>query len=74
MPTITIELTPAQAKALRDRFDKRTTVAAAKAAIDRAAITPAMYKRALRQSMKEDQAGKGKTFDNVKDCMEWLKK
>lgn len=72
MTTITIELTPDQAKSLKARMGKRTVAAAAQAAIEHMAITPVQYERALRQSMKEEREGKTKTFSSAAEMMKWL--
>jgi len=71
---LTVELSPGEIRALKQRTGKRTASAALKAWISRAnpTQTVAALKSALRQSMKEEALGKGRRFKSGRDAVRWL--
>lgn len=74
MTTVTVQLTEQQVKMLKARTGKKTTAAALKAWIARSDPKRSTVKlqEALRQSLKEDAAGKGRSFASGKEAIRWL--
>jgi hypothetical protein len=74
MTSVTIQLTEQEIKALKDRTGKRNAEAALKAWAGRANAerTSASLRAALKESLQEEAAGKGKRFRSGREAIRWL--
>jgi hypothetical protein len=74
MTSVTVQLTEQEIKALKARTGKRNVEAALKAWAARANAegTWADLRAALKKSLKEEGAGKGKRFRSGREAIRWL--
>lgn len=74
MTTVTVQLTDQEIRILKARTGKRTTAAALKAWIARSdpKRSAAKLQKALKQSLKEEAAGKGRGFSSGREAIRWL--
>ena len=74
MTTVTVRLTDREIKMLKARTGKRDASAALKAWVTRAnpERSTAELRAALRESLKEEAAGKGRSFRSGREAMRWL--
>jgi hypothetical protein len=74
MTSVTIQLAEQEIKALKARTGKRNAASALKAWAARAnrEHTMAELRTALKQSLKEEIAGKGKSFHSGREAIRWL--
>ena len=74
MTNVTVELSEREIEALKARTGKRSAAAALKAWAARANAkrSAAELRAALRESMKEEAAGKGSRFDSGREAIRWL--
>jgi hypothetical protein len=74
MTSVTVQLTEQEIKALKARTGKRNVEAALKAWAARANAerTWADLRAALKESLKEESAGKGKRFRSGREAIRWL--
>lgn len=74
MTSITIQLSPEEIRALKERTGKRTAGAALKAWVANAdaQYTVLQLRSALAESAKEEAAGKGRRFKTGREAMRWL--
>jgi hypothetical protein len=74
MTSVTVRLTDREIKLLKARTGERDASAALKAWVSRAnpKRSTAELRTALRESLKEEAAGKGKTFRSGREAMRWL--
>ena len=74
MTNVTGQLSQREIEALKARTGKRSAAAALKAWAARANAkrSAAELRAALKGSLKEDDAGKGRRFDNGRDAIQWL--
>jgi hypothetical protein len=74
MTTVTVRLTVREIRMLKARTGERDASAALKAWVTRAnpKRSTAELRTALRESLKEEAAGKGRTFRSGREAMRWL--
>lgn len=74
MTSVTIRLTDREIKMLKARTGEKDASAALKAWVSRAnpKRSTTELRNALRDSLKEEAAGKGKTFPSGREAMRWL--
>ncbi len=74
MTSVTVRLTDRELKMLKARTGEKDASAAVKAWITRAnpRRSTAQLRAALRQSLKEETAGKGRRFRSGGEVMRWL--
>lgn len=74
MTSVTVQLTEREIKALEARTGKRNAEAALKAWAVRANVecTSAELRAALKESLQEKGAGKGKRFRSGREAIRWL--
>ena len=74
MPRIVVQLSAKEARALKARTGKRTVKAALQEWIERASTerSVAELRAALKESRKEEVAGKGRRFKSGREAMRWL--
>jgi hypothetical protein len=74
MTSVTVQLSEREIEALKARTGKRNAEAAPKAWAARANAerTVAKLRAALRESLQEEAAGKGKCFRNGREAIRWL--
>jgi hypothetical protein len=74
MTSVTVRLTDREIKLLKARTGERDASAALKAWVLRAnpKRSIAELRTALKESLKEEAAGKGKTFRSGREAMRWL--
>ena len=74
MTTVTVRLTDREIKMLKARTGERDASAALKAWVTRAnpKRSAAELRTALKQSLKEEAAGKGRRFTSGREAMRWL--
>jgi hypothetical protein len=74
MTSVTVRLTDRDIKMLKARTGERDVSAAVKAWITRAnpRRSTAQLRAALRESLKEETAGKGRRFRSGREAMRWL--
>ena len=74
MTTITVRLTDREIKMLKARTGERDASAALKAWVTRAnpKRSTAELRAALKESLKEEAAGKGRSFQSGREAMRWL--
>jgi hypothetical protein len=74
MTSVTVRLTDQEIKMLKARTGERDASAALKAWATRAnpKRSTAELRAALKDSLKEEAAGKGKTFRSGREAMRWL--
>ena len=76
MTTVTVRLTDREIKMLKARTGERDASAALKAWVTRAnpKRSTAELRAALKESLKEEAAGKGRSFQSGREAMRWLGK
>jgi hypothetical protein len=74
MTNVTVELSDQEIQSLKARTGKRSAAAALKAWAARANAkrSAAELRAALKKSMKEEAAGKGRRFDSGREALRWL--
>jgi hypothetical protein len=74
MTSVTVQLSEREIEALKARTGKRNAEAALKAWAARANAerTVAKLRAALKESLQEDAAGKGKSFRSGREAIRWL--
>ena len=74
MTSVTIELTEREIKSLKERTGKSEPSAALKAWVTRAnpKRSVAELRAALKESIKEERGGKGRSFRSAREAMRWL--
>ena len=74
MTSVTVRLTDREIKMLKARTGESDASAAVKAWVARAnpKRMAAELRAALRESIKEEAAGKGRTFRSGREAMRWL--
>jgi hypothetical protein len=74
MTNVTVQLSKPEIHALKARTGKRNAAAALKAWAARASAkrSAAELRAALKDSLKEEAAGKGRRFDGGRDAIQWL--
>lgn len=74
MTSITVRLTDREIEMLRARTGERDASAALKAWVTRAnpKRSTAELRAALKESLKEEAAGKGRSFQSGREAMRWL--
>lgn len=74
MTSVTVRLTDREIKMLKARTGERDTSAALKAWVTRAnpKRSTAELRAALKESLKEETAGKGRSFRSGREAMRWL--
>jgi len=74
MTNVTVQLTDREIKMLKARTGERDATAALKAWVTRAnpKRTTAELRAALRESLKEEIAGKGRSFRSGREALHWL--
>lgn len=74
MTTVTVRLTDREIKMLKARTGERDASAALKAWVTRAnpKRSTAELRAALKESLKEEAAGKGRSFQSGRGAMRWL--
>jgi hypothetical protein len=74
MTSVTVRLTDREIKMLKARTGERDASAALKAWVTRAnpKRSTAELRAALRESLKEEAAGKGRTFRSGREALRWL--
>jgi len=74
MTSITVRLTDREIKMLKARTGERDASAALKAWVTRAnpKRSTAELRAALKESLKEEAAGKGRSFQSSREAMRWL--
>ena len=74
MTSVTVQLTEQEIKALKARTGKRNAETALKAWAARANAerTSAELREALRESLQEEAAGKGRRFRSGREAIRWL--
>jgi hypothetical protein len=74
MTNVTVELSEREIEALKARTGKRSAAAALKAWAARANAkrSAAELRAALKDSLKEEAAGKGRRFDSGREAIRWL--
>jgi hypothetical protein len=74
MNDVTVRLTDREIKMLKARTGERNASAALKAWVTRAnpKRSTAELRAALKESLKEEAAGKGRTFRSGREALRWL--
>lgn len=74
MASVTVQLSEREIEALKARTGKRNAAAALKAWATRANAerTVAKLRAALKESLQEEAAGKGKRFRSGREAIRWL--
>ena len=74
MTTVTVRLTDREIKVLKARTGERDASAAVKAWVTSAdpRRSTAGLRAALKESLKEEAAGKGRSFRSGREAMHWL--
>jgi hypothetical protein len=74
MTSVTVRLTDREIRMLKARTGERDAAAAVKAWITHAnpRRSTAQLRAALRESLKEETAGKGRRFRSGREAMRWL--
>lgn len=74
MTSVTVRLTDREIQLLKARTGEKDASAAVKAWVSRAnpKRSTAELRAALRESLKEEVAGKGRTFRSGREAMRWL--
>lgn len=74
MTSVTVQLTDREIKMLKARTGERDASAAVKAWVSRAnpKRSTAELRAALRESLKEEAAGKGRIFQSGREAIRWL--
>ena len=74
MTSVTIQLSAQQIRALKARTGESDTQAAIKAWISRAnpKVSIAQIRAALKESIAEEAAGRGKRFRTGREALRWL--
>jgi hypothetical protein len=74
MTTVTVRLTEREIRMLKARTGERDASAALKAWVTRAnpKRSTAELRAALKESLKEEAAGKGRSFQSGREAMRWL--
>jgi hypothetical protein len=74
MTSVTVQLTDQEIKALKARTGKKDASSALKAWVTRAnpKRSTADLRAALKESLKEEIAGKGQSFRSGREAMRWL--
>lgn len=74
MTSVTVQLSEREIRALKALTGKRNAEAALKAWASRANAerTVAQLRAALKESLKEEAAAKGKTFRSGREAIRWL--
>ena len=74
MTNVTVQLSDREIEALKARTGKRSAAAALKAWAARANAkrSAAELRAALKESLKEEAAGKGRRFDSGREAIRWL--
>ena len=74
MTNVTVQLTEREIKMLKARTGERDATAALKAWVTRAnpKRTIAELRAALRESLNEETAGKGRSFRSGREALRWL--
>jgi len=74
MTNVTVQLSDREIEALMARTGKRSPAAALKAWAARANAkrSAAELRAALKESLKEEAAGKGRHFDSGREAIRWL--
>ena len=74
MASVTVQLTALEIKMLKARTGERDASAALKSWVMRAnpKRSTAELRAALRESLKEESAGKGRSFGSGREAMRWL--
>jgi hypothetical protein len=74
MTSVTVQLSEREIKALKARTGKRNAESALKAWAARANAerTVAGLRAALKESLQEEEAGKGKRFRSGREAIRWL--
>ena len=74
MTSVTVQLSEREIEALKARTGKRNAQAALKAWAARANAerTVAKLRAALKESLQEEAAGKGKRFSSGREAIHWL--
>jgi hypothetical protein len=74
MTTVTVRLTDREIKMLKARTGERDAWAALKAWVTRAnpKRSTTELRAALKESLKEEAAGKGRSFQSGREVMRWL--
>ena len=74
MTNVTVELSDQEIQSLKARTGKRSAAAALKAWAARANAkrSAADLRAALKNSLKEEAAGKGRRFDSGHEAIRWL--
>jgi len=72
--SVTVQLTAREVKMLKARTGERNASAALKAWVTRAnpKRTTTELRAALKESLKEESAGKGRRFRSAREAMRWL--
>jgi hypothetical protein len=74
MTNVTVQLSDREIRALKERTGKRSTAAALKEWVARAnpRRSAVELRIALRDSLKEEAAGKGRRFASGREAIRWL--
>lgn len=74
MTTVTVQLSDREIKALKERTGKRSVEAALKAWVNHAnpKRSVAQLRAALKTSLREEAAGKGRRFRSAREAIRWL--
>lgn len=74
MTTVTVQLSDQEIKTLKARTGERNAEAALKAWVVRAnpKRSSSALRAALKQSLKEETAGKGQRFQSGREAIRWL--
>jgi len=74
MENVTVQLSDREVEILKERTGKRSAEAALKAWVTRAnpRRTSSELRAALKQSLKEEEAGKGRRFRTGREAIRWL--
>ncbi len=74
MTSVTVRLTDREIKMLKARTGEKDASAAVKAWVSRANPRRSIVelRAALRESLREEAAGKGRTFRSGREAMRWL--
>jgi hypothetical protein len=74
MTNVTVQLTDREIRALKSRTGKRSAAAALKAWAARANAKRSIadLRAALKDSLKEETAGKGRRFSTGREAIRWL--
>jgi hypothetical protein len=74
MTSVTVQLTDQEIKMLKARTGKRNASAALKAWVTRAnpKRSTAELRTALKESLEEEAAGKGRSFRSGREALRWL--